>query len=155
MQILGVYTSAPSCILHCSSIILVICSHGYSYYGCLMLLYILFLYNYSHAHVMFLVLATPAEVIDHYYCFLSSNLDNSIICQNMLKLELISEEDLMISAKLCSDYKRNAFLLDQLLVADSPSIIKFCYSLKNGVTNDTDVGYMLVNGKNRSNYIAI
>ena len=103
----------------------------------------------------FLVLATPAEVIDHYYCFLSNNLDNSILCQNMLKLELINEEDLMVSAKMYSDYKKNAFLLDQLMVADSAGIIKFCYLL---LTNHQDVGHMLVNGKNRSdygNYVAI
>ena len=97
----------------------------------------------------FLVLATPAEVIDHYYCFLSNNLDNSILCQNMLKLELINEEDLMVAAKMYSDYKKNAFLLDQLMVADSAGIIKFCYLL---LTNHQDVGHMLVNGKNRSDY---
>ena len=111
--------------------------------------YLLFLSSCTHVHVMFLALATPAEVIDHYYCFLSNNLDNSIISQNMLKLELISEEDVMISAKMYCDYKKNAFLLDQLLVADSASIIKFCYLLKNGAPNNQNIGHVLVNGKNK------
>lgn len=69
-------------------------------------------------------------MIDHYYHFLSGNLDNNVICQTMLKLELMSEEDLVDSAKIYSNYQKNAFLLDQLLVTDASNIVSFAVYYK-------------------------
>ena len=63
----------------------------------------------------------------------------------MLELELISEKDMENSAKMYSDCKRNAFLLDQLLVADTASILKFCSFLQSTETQK-DIGDMLVKG---------
>ena len=92
------------------------------------------------------VLATPAEVIDHYYCFLADNLDNNVICQTLLKLKVISEKDVMDSTKMCSEYQQNAFLLDHLLVTSSTIIVEFCHMLQN-TTNQQQFGDMLLNGK--------
>ena len=92
------------------------------------------------------VLATPVDVIDHYYCFLADNLDGSNICQTMLELKLITEEHLEDSAKMCSDYQNNSLLLDQLLISDTSSIVKFCHMLQNTET-EQEIGKMLVNGK--------
>ena len=92
------------------------------------------------------VLATPVEVIDHYYCFLADNLDSSNICQTMLKLELITEEHLVDSAKMYSSYQKNSLLLDQLLISDTSSIVEFCHMLQKTET-EQEVGKMLVNGK--------
>ena len=91
-------------------------------------------------------LATPAEVIDHYYCFLADNLDNSVISQTMLKLKVITEEDLIDSAKMCSDYQQNAFLLDQLLITDTSKVNEFCHMLQS-TENEREIGKMLVNGE--------
>ena len=93
-------------------------------------------------------LARPAEVIDHYYCFLSNNLDNSVMCQIMLELKLLNEKDLVQCAKMYSDYQKNAFLLDQLLVTDTASIVGFCHMLQNG--KNQELGHMLMNCKNLS-----
>ena len=90
------------------------------------------------------VLATPAEVIDHYYCFLADNLDSSIIRQTMHKVKVISEKDIVISTTMCSEYQKNAFLLNHLLIADTASIIAFCHSLEE---KDKQLGHMLVTGK--------
>ena len=92
------------------------------------------------------VLATPVEVIDHYYCFLADNLDNSVICQTMLKLKVIGEKDVINSTKMSSEYRQNAFLLDLLLVTGSTSIPQFCHLLQN-TKNQQQLGDMLVNGE--------
>ena len=92
------------------------------------------------------VLAKPAEVIDHYYYFLTENLDNDTICQTLLKLELITERDLVDSGKMYSEYQRNSFLLDQLLTSDASNISKFCRVLQS-TEKKQEIGKMLVNGK--------
>ena len=84
-------------------------------------------------------------MIGHYYCVLSDNLDYSVICQVMMELNLLSEENLVYCAKMYSDYQKNVFLLDQLLVADTPSINKFCQLLKI-MKCQKELGHMLVNG---------
>ena len=93
--------------------------------------------------------ATPAEVIDHYHCFLLANFDSSTICQIMLEMKLLTEKDLVYSAKMYSDYQRNSFLLDRLLVTNTTSIVEFCHLLQNA-ENQQDIGDMLINGKNKS-----
>ena len=90
--------------------------------------------------------ATSAEVIDHYYNLLASNLDNSVICQTMLKLEVITEECLINSAKMYSDYQKNAYLLEQLLIKDTSKIAEFCRLLQSA-ENEQEIGKMLVNGE--------
>ena len=100
-------------------------------------------------HYFTIYLATPAEVIGHYYCFLLSNLDSSTICQIMLELKLLTEEELVYSAKMCSEYQKNAFLVDHLLVTGTHSIFEFCRLLQN-TENQKEVGYMLVNGRKQS-----
>ena len=85
-------------------------------------------------------------MIDHYYYFLMENLDNSTICHTMLKLELITEIDVIDSAKMYSEYQKNSFLLDQLLISDALSIIEFCRMIQD-TENKQDIGKMLVNGK--------
>ena len=93
------------------------------------------------------IAATPAEVIDHYYCFLADNLDSSTVCQTMLKLEVITEGDVVDSAKMCSDYQHNAFLLDKLLMTDKSNIIRYCRMLQS-TENEKEIGKMLMNGEN-------
>ena len=90
--------------------------------------------------------ATSAEVVDHYYHLLASNFDNSVICQTMLKLEVITEECQINSAKMYSDYQKNAYLLDQLLIKDTSRIVEFCHSLQSA-ENEREIGIILVNGE--------
>ena len=92
--------------------------------------------------------ATAAEVIGHYYSFLLANFDSSTICHIMLEMKLITEKGLVHSAKMYSDYQKNAFLLDRLLVTNAASIIEFCRLLQN-TENQQDLGNMLMNGKRK------
>ena len=101
------------------------------------------------------VLATPAEVIGYYYCFLSDNLDNGVVCKIMLELKVVNEENLIHCAKLHSEYQKNAFLLDQLLVTNKFSdIFEFCHLLHN-TDNQQELGHMLVNGESQDCIITV
>ena len=107
------------------------------------------LYSYLRNRIVlwvFTFTATPAEVIGHYYFVLSENVDHSVIRRVMLKLKLLNKQDLTYCGKLYSDYQKNVFLLDQLLVADRASIVEFCYLLQN-MKCQKELGHMLVNGK--------
>ena len=93
-------------------------------------------------------LATPAEVIDHYYCFMLDNLDNSVLWQIMIDLELLTKEDLVHFATMYSDYQKTAFLLDKLMLTGTVRIVEFCSSLQNK-DNQQELGRMLMNGESK------
>ena len=99
----------------------------------------------THA-LLFYITATPAEVINHYYCFLLENLDSSTICQIMLKMKLLTEKDLLHAAKMYSDYQKNAFLVDRLLVTSTSGIVEFCHLLQT-TQSQQEIGFKLVHGR--------
>ena len=103
------------------------------------------LYKFTMAVTIDCVLATPAEVINHYHYFLADNLDSNVISQTMLKLEVITKGDLIDSGQMYSNYQQNAFLLDQLLIAGTSNIVEFCHMLSS--ENGQEIGKMLVMGK--------
>ncbi len=90
-------------------------------------------------------LANPAEVIGHYYCFLLENLDSSVICQLMLEMKLLTEDDLVHCAKMCSEHQKNTFLMDHLLAAGTTRIVGFCHLLQD-TENHQEIGTILTNG---------
>ena len=89
-------------------------------------------------------LATPAEVIGHYYCFLADNFSNDIFCQIMSSLKLLKEDDRVALSMLPSEYYRNTSLLNHLLVSEITSICRFCHTLRDA--ENQKIGYTLVNG---------
>ena len=104
--------------------------------------------------LLLLLLATAAEVISHYYCFLSNNLDNNEVCNIMLNLKLVTEGDLVRCGKMHSVYQQNRFLLDQLLVTDTADIVGFSRMLQN-VKNQQELGHMLLSGKNHDTFVSV
>ena len=95
-------------------------------------------------------IATPAEVIDHYYCFLADSLSNDIFCQIISSLKLLKEDDQVTLTVLASEYQRNSLLLNHLLASDATIVSRFCHILQDTATQ-TDIGHMLVDGM----YVAI
>ena len=69
----------------------------------------------------------------------------------MLKLELITERDLVDSASMYSEYQKNSFLLNQLLISDASNITEFCRVLQS-MESKQEIGKMLVNGKGLKYY---
>ena len=98
-------------------------------------------------------LATPAEVIDHYYCFLADSLSNDTFCQIMSSLKLLKEDDKITLSLLPSEYQRNTSLLNHLLVSDTTSICRFCHILQD--TENQEIGYMLINGTYVCTYVCV
>ena len=92
-------------------------------------------------------------MIGHYYCFLLENVDSSVICQLMLEMKLLTKDDLVHCAKMCSDHKKNAFLMDCLLAARTISIVGFCHLLQN-TESQQEIGTMLANGNKYLNLLA-
>ena len=68
----------------------------------------------------------------------------------MLKLEMITERDLVDSATMYSEYQKNSFLLDRLLL--SSNIVEFCRVLQSMKVKQ-DIGQMLVNGKGHGSFM--
>ena len=64
----------------------------------------------------------------------------------MVDSKLLTDKDLA-HAKMHSDYQQNKFLLDQLLIAGTASIVGFCHMLQD-VKNQQELGHALVSGKN-------
>ena len=91
------------------------------------------------------ILATPAEMLIHYYCFLADSLNNKIFCRLMSLMKMLKEADAINFTMVPSEYQRNALLLDDLLVSDANSISRFCHSLQDTKTQQ-EIGQMLVNG---------
>ena len=104
------------------------------------------LHNRSAILLVFTFTATPAEVFGHYFFVLSDDLHHSVICEIMLELKILNEEELAYCDKLHSDYHKSVFLLDRMLVTDTVSIVQFCQLLQNE-NHHKEVGHMLLNGK--------
>ena len=49
-------------------------------------------------------------MIGHYYWFLLETLDGNVISRLMLDIKLLTEDDLVHCAKMCTDHQKNAFL---------------------------------------------
>ena len=92
-------------------------------------------------------IATPAEVIDHYFCFLADSFNNDTFCQIpiMSSLKLLKEDNQATLTVVASEYQRNSLLLNHLLASDAASISRFCHILQDTATQ-ADIGHMLVNG---------
>ena len=92
-----------------------------------------------------MILATPAEVVDHYYCFLAVSLKYDVFCQIMSSLQLMSEEDKEHLSVVASEYHKNISLLNSLVVSDSASISRLC-SILEDTEGQQDIDHTLVNG---------
>ena len=92
-----------------------------------------------------MILATPAKVIDHYYCFLADSLKYDVFSQIMSSLQLLSEDDKVSLSVTASEYQKNILLLNTLLVSDSASITNLC-SILEDTEGQQDIGHTLVNG---------
>ena len=100
------------------------------------------------------ILATPAEVLIHYYCFLADSLNNEMFYQLMFSMNILKEADKTNFTMVVSEYQNNSYLLDDLIVSDANSISKFCHSLQDTETQQ-EIGQMLVNGMYMYVYIFI
>ena len=83
------------------------------------------------------------DFIDHYYDYLSVNMDAEVVTQLMVSKQLLSEDVVMAA---CSDYLKNCLILQQVRLMNVQSLLSFGELLK---ANDSHkrIGAMFVDGK--------
>ena len=87
-------------------------------------------------------IATVKDFINHYYDYLSVNMDAEVVTQLMVSKQLLSEETVMVAS---SDYQKNYLILEQLTLMDVQSLVTFNELL---LTNDSQdhIGKVLAYG---------
>ena len=83
------------------------------------------------------------DFIDHYYDYLSVNMDAEVVTKLMVSQQLFSEDIVMAAS---SDYHKNCLILQQVRLMNVQSLVSFGELL---LTNDSQkhIGTMFVNGK--------
>ena len=101
-------------------------------------MFYLHVYCYSVINV-----ATTEDFINHYYDYLSVNMDAEVVAQLMVSQQLLSENIFMTAS---SDYQKNCLILQQIGVMDVEKILSFSNLL---LTNDSQkhIGQMLIKGE--------
>ena len=87
-------------------------------------------------------LASVKDLINHYYDYLSVNMDAGVVTQLMVSQQLPSEDNVMAAS---SDYHKNCLILQQLRLMNVESLESFSELL---LTNDCQkhIGTMLTEG---------
>ena len=93
--------------------------------------------------LFFCHLATVKDFINHYYDYLTVNMDAEVVTQLMVSQQLLSEDIVMAAS---SDYQKNCLILQQVRQMNVQSLVSFSESL---LTNDVQkhIGTMLIDGK--------
>ena len=93
--------------------------------------------------LLFCHIATVKDFIDHYYDYLSVNMDAKVVTQLMVSQQLLSEDTVMAAS---SDYHKNCLILQQVRLMNVQSLVSFGESL---LTNDGQkhIGTMFVDGE--------
>ena len=93
--------------------------------------------------LLFCYTATVKDFINHYYDYLSVNMDAEVVTQLMVSQQLLSEDIVMAAS---SDYQKSCLILQQVRQMNVQSLVSFSKSL---LTNDVQkhIGTMLIDGK--------
>ena len=93
--------------------------------------------------VLFCHIATVKDFINHYYDYLSVNMDAEVVIQLMVSQQLLSEDIVMAAS---SDYQRKCLILEQVTLMKVQSLVSFAELL---LTSDSQnhIGKMLIDGK--------
>ena len=93
--------------------------------------------------LLFCHIATVKDFINHYYDYLSVNMDAKVVTQLMVSQQLLSEDIVMAAS---SDYQKICLILQQVRQMNVQSLVSFSESL---LINDIQkhIGTMLIDGK--------
>ena len=72
--------------------------------------------------LLFCHIATVKDFIDHYYDYLSVNMDAEVVTQLMVSQQLLSEDVVMAAS---SDYLKNCLILQQVRLMNVQSLLSF------------------------------
>jgi len=85
---------------------------------------------------------TVKDFIDHYYDYLSVNMDAEEVMQLMISQQLLSE-DVVMAAQ--SSYQKACLILEQLRLMDVQALISFSKLLQENLSQ-RNIGNLLLNG---------
>ena len=93
--------------------------------------------------LLFCHIATVKDFIDHYYDYLSVNMDAEVVTQLMVSQQLLSEDVVM---NALNDYHKSCIILQQVRLMNLQSLVSFSELLQ---ANDSQkcIGVMLIDGK--------
>ena len=93
--------------------------------------------------LLFCYIATVKDFINHYYDYLSVNMDAEVVTQLMVSQQLLGEDIIMAAS---SDYQKNCLILQQVIQMNVQSLVSFSESL---LTNDIQkhIGTVLIESK--------
>jgi len=92
--------------------------------------------------LLFCYIATVKDFINHYYDYLSVNMDAEIVTQLMVSQQLLSKDIVMAAS---SDYQKNCLILQQVRLMNVQMLVSFVELL---LTNDSQkhIGTILIQG---------
>ena len=93
--------------------------------------------------IVFCYIATVKDFIDHYYDYLSVNMDAEVVTKLMVSQQLLSEDIVMAAS---SYYHKNCLILQQVRLMNVQSLVSFGELL---LTNDSQkyISSILIDGK--------
>ena len=100
--------------------------------------------NYEHFPT-----ETPVEIIDHYYHYLSQEMDADLMAQQMVSLQssLLNKDDIVFISTAENQYQKSCYMLEKIRLMDLHSLITFCRLLES-IDHQKHLGTLLLNGKN-------
>ena len=88
-------------------------------------------------------IATVKDFIDHYYDYLSLNMDAKVVTQLMISQQLLSEDTVMAAS---SDYQQNCLALQRVRLMNIQTLLSFGKLLLMS-DSQKHLGTMLIDGK--------
>ena len=92
--------------------------------------------------LLFCHIATVKDFIDHYYDYLSVNMDAEVVTQLMVSQQLLSEDVVMAAS---SDYLKNCLILQQVRLMNVQSLLSFGEMLQ-AIDSQEYIGAILMEG---------
>jgi len=102
------------------------------------------LYNIKHVA---LLLECSKDIVDHYYSYLSCEMDSDVIVQQKSSQELFCDDDLQTIATAMNTYQKNCLMLEKIRLMDIVLLENFCKLLKT--TGQPHLGTSLLNGESQ------
>ena len=88
------------------------------------------------------------DIIDHYYHYLSQEMDGDLIVQEMASLQspVLNENDIAFIRTAINQYQKNCYILEKVRVMDLAPLTTFC-NLVECIYHERHLGLTLLKGK--------
>ena len=97
---------------------------------------------------MYVPSETPMDVIDHYYHYLSQEMDGDLTIEQIISLPstMLNQDEITFLMTAINQYQKNCLMLEKVRLMDIGSLATFCMVLKS-IDHKAHLGSVLLNGK--------